>query len=347
MSRSVVPKVRIPTVDELDTSASEPAITKKTNFTRFRQGGSSTGESSTSTDQNGSISATTSKDTISSDVPPPAKRKAEEAQPQSRPIENYFPVEPSSANVQYASGSRAGGSAIVVNSRQKGNPLLRFLRNIPYEFGQTPADYILGEACCALFLSLKFHKLHSDYVHERLKDVGHAYALQVLLVQVDIPEPEQALRELNTICFNANWTLMLAWNPEEAAELLESYKIYENKPPDFLMGRQETDPRARLVDLLTAIKSITRTDAENLIVTFGSLKNMVEATEEQLAMCPGLGLKKAKRLFHAFGATWRADSDDQKQELVSFMVNDGEGTSSAPIATESDDIEMDDLFEDS
>lgn len=41
-------------------------------------------------------------------------------------------------------------------------------------------------------------------------------------------------------------TLMLAWSPEEAAKIIENYKIYENKPPDKIMEKIENDPHQKV-----------------------------------------------------------------------------------------------------
>jgi DNA excision repair protein ERCC-1 len=35
-------------------------------------------------------------------------------------------------------------------------------------------------------------------------------------------------------------TLMLAWNEVEAGRILETYKLYENKPPDMIMEKTGT-----------------------------------------------------------------------------------------------------------
>lgn len=37
-------------------------------------------------------------------------------------------------------------------------------------------------------------------------------------------------------------TLILAWSFEEAGKILETYKIYENKPADKLMEKSESSP---------------------------------------------------------------------------------------------------------
>lgn len=35
---------------------------------------------------------------------------------------------------------------------KRGNPVLSFIRNVPYEFGTTLADYEVGRTTAALFL---------------------------------------------------------------------------------------------------------------------------------------------------------------------------------------------------
>ena len=59
-------------------------------------------------------------------------------------------------------------STIQVNPCQRGNPILKEIRNVPWEFveGIVP-DYILGSHCVALFLSLRYFNLHPDYIHDR------------------------------------------------------------------------------------------------------------------------------------------------------------------------------------
>lgn len=37
-------------------------------------------------------------------------------------------------------------------SPQRGNPVLKFIRNVPWEFGDVVPDYVLGQSSCALFL---------------------------------------------------------------------------------------------------------------------------------------------------------------------------------------------------
>lgn len=67
---------------------------------------------------------------------------------------------------------------------QRGNPLLKSILNVPWEYEEMVPDYVMGRTTCALFLSLRYHNLNPDYINERLKQLGKQYELRVLLLQV-------------------------------------------------------------------------------------------------------------------------------------------------------------------
>lgn len=76
---------------------------------------------------------------------------------------------------------------IQVNPKQRGNPLLKSISSIPWEYNdQIIPDYVVGKSACVLFLSIRYHNLKPDYLHERLKEIGKNYELRVLLVHVDV-----------------------------------------------------------------------------------------------------------------------------------------------------------------
>ncbi|XP_023374726.1 DNA excision repair protein ERCC-1 [Otolemur garnettii] len=155
----------------------------------------------------------------------------------------------------------AKSNSIIVSPRQRGNPVLKFVRNVPWEFGDVIPDYVLGQSTCALFLSLRYHNLHPDYIHERLQSLGKNFALRVLLVQVDVRPA-------------------LMGCPVAFPFLIHS----------CLFPFQVTD-------CLTTVKSVNKTDSQTLLATFGSLEQLIAASREDLALCPGLGPQKARRLF--------------------------------------------------
>ncbi|XP_047457026.1 DNA excision repair protein ERCC-1 [Mugil cephalus] len=189
------------------------------------------------------------------------------------------------------------GSSIIVSPRQRGNPILKFVRSVPWEFGDVVPDYVLGQTTCALFLSLRYHNLNPNYIHDRLKQLGQTFTLRVLLVQVDVKDPHHVLKELARICIMADCTLILAWSPEEAGRYLETYKSYEKKPADLLKEQVEKDYLSKVTDSLTTVKSINKTDAITLLSTFSSVEGIISASKEELVLCPGLGPQKARRLY--------------------------------------------------
>lgn len=197
------------------------------------------------------------------------------------------------------SAAKSGSSShnLLVNPKQKGNPILKSVRNVPWEFEDIVPDYQMGRTTCALFLSLRYHNLHPEYIHERLKQLGKMYDLRVLLAQVDIKDPHHLLKNLTRICILADMTLILAWSPEEAGKILETYKVYENKPADHIMTKSESSPYLQLVQILTSIKPINKTDAMTLLARFKTLKGVILATEQQLSECPGFGATKARKLY--------------------------------------------------
>ena len=200
----------------------------------------------------------------------------------------------SQGNKPAGSGS---GSSIIVSPRQRGNPVLKFVRSVPWEFGDVAADYVMGQTTCALFLSLRYHNLNPGYIHERLRQLGRGFALRVLLVQVDVKDPQHSLKVLAPICIRADCTLILAWSPEEAARYLETYKSYEKKPADLLRERVEKDYLSVATDCLTTVRSVNKTDAVTLLSTFSSMEGIICASKEDLGLCPGLGPQKARRLY--------------------------------------------------
>jgi len=139
----------------------------------------------------------------------------------------------------------------------------------------------------------------------------------VLVVQVDVKEPHHALSQLMRVAILTEMTLMLAWSHEEAASILETYKLFENKPPDMIMEQKGPSPHEKMIEALTSIKSINKTDAVTLLGTFKTLADILRAEPEDLALCPGLGPNKAKKLYKVLHESF-------KRQVSSSQVIDAE-----------------------
>ncbi|KAG6113514.1 hypothetical protein E4U14_001716 [Claviceps sp. LM454 group G7] len=198
------------------------------------------------------------------------------------------------------------GSTILVSPRQRGNPILTSIRSIPWEYSDIPADFVLGLTTCALFLSLKYHRLHPEYIYTRIRNLQGKYDLRILLTMVDIPNHEDALRELSKTSVVNNVTIILCWSAAEAGRYLELYKSYETASFTSIRGQQASSYADRLVEFVTVPRSLNKSDAVALVASFGSLKNAINAEQEQLSMISGWGGVKVKRWTAAIEEPFRA-----------------------------------------
>ncbi|KAI1166222.1 mating-type switching protein swi10 [Nemania serpens] len=209
---------------------------------------------------------------------------------------------------------RSSGSSVLVSPRQKGNPVLAALRSLPWEYSDVPADYGLGSTTCALFLSLKYHRLHPEYIYTRIRNLQGKYNLRILLTMVDIPNHEDSLRELSKTSLINNVTVILCWSAAEAARYLELYKSYEHANFNAIKGQQATSYAEKLVEFVTVPRGINKADAISLVGSFGSIKNAVNADPEQVAIIGGWGEKKVKRWCSVVEEPFRAQQ--AKRRLV-------------------------------
>ncbi|KAB5583109.1 DNA repair protein rad10 [Coniochaeta sp. 2T2.1] len=226
--------------------------------------------------------------------------------------------------------SRSAGSSILVSPRQKGNPVLANIKSMPWEYSDIPADYGLGLTTCALFLSLKYHRLHPEYIYTRIRNLQGKFALRILLTMVDIPNHEDSLRELAKTSLVNNVTVILCWSAAEAARYLELYKSYEHQTKGgfaAIRGQQATGYAERLVEFVTVPRAINKADAVALVGTFGSLREAVNADAERVGQVGGWGEKKVKAWRRAVEEPFRI-----KKAAARGGKDKGKGGEAVPIS---------------
>lgn len=165
--------------------------------------------------------------------------------------------------------------------------MLEQIRNVSWEYSDIVPDYQVGATSAVLFLSLRYHRLHPEYIHNRINKLGRAYMLRIMLVLCDVGDHDSSLRELtkvgacslpvsrprlnsaSQVCVINDLTLMVAWSNTEVARYLELYKSFERKPPDLIKERVDDDYLSRLNNALTSVRGVNKTDVVTLATNFG------------------------------------------------------------------------------
>lgn len=232
-------------------------------------------------------------------------------------------------------GAAGTGTTILVNNCQRGNPILQHIRNVGWEYADIIPDYQVGVSSCILFLSIRYHRLHPEYVHTRIQRLAQMFTLRVLLVLCDVNDHQSAIKELTKTCLINNLTLIVAWSAEEAGRYVETYKSFEFKPPDLIKGRVGEDYVSQITNVLTQVRGVNRTDVVTLLTRFGSLKGVVGAGVEEVGLCPGFGEVKAKRLREVFNQPFRVgEGRTWKQRKTASRASSGSSATRPAAAAE-------------
>lgn len=210
-------------------------------------------------------------------------------------------------------------SKITIHPSQKGNPLIKALKNVPYEYTSIlKTDYLINGHISVLFLSLKYHKLRPEYIYERIRKAmgskvsvdsnginasttevrnttkSQNYAnLQALLLLLDSPTNYwDSLEEITKACISNGITLLLAWSFDEAGEYISMLKRLDSVPNskiqntkggkdkfDIIKGIKKQDYYSRLLGTLTSVKSINKTNVKKA-ASSGVFKNFKELIED-------------------------------------------------------------------
>uniref|UniRef100_A0ACD5TNC2 Uncharacterized protein n=1 Tax=Avena sativa TaxID=4498 RepID=A0ACD5TNC2_AVESA len=226
-------------------------------------------------------------------------------------------------------------NAILVSNRQKGNPLLKHIRNARWTFADIVPDYVIGQSSCALYISLRYHLLHPDYLYYRIRELQKNFKVRVILCHIDIEDVVKPLHEVTRTSLLHDCTLLCGWSLEECGRYLETIKVFENKPADSIREHTDNDYLSRFTHALTSIRRVNKTDVITLGSSFGSLSRIMDASMEELARCPGIGERKVKRLYDTFHEPFKRVTP--RPNLVVPDTPDREKANGTPDAAEKPD----------
>jgi len=189
---------------------------------------------------------------------------------------------------------------LYVSTKQRGNAILNFVRNVPWAYSTMVPDFIMNTTRCALFLSLKYHSLYPNYIHRRTAELKTDFTLRILLVLVDVQDNANVLLLLNKFAVTANLTLLLAWSEEEAARYLETFKAFDGKDAALIQKKEQTNFVDQVADFLGTCKGVNKTDSAQLLQQFSNVRSLMEADMDELGLVTGMGEVKVRRLHEAF-----------------------------------------------
>lgn len=189
---------------------------------------------------------------------------------------------------------------LYVSNKQRGNAILSFIRNVPWAYTDMVPDYIMSTTRCALFLSIRYHSLHPEYIHKRVASLRTDFALRVLLVLVDVKDNATVLAFLNKYAVTNKLTLVLAWSEEEAARYLETWKAFDGKDAALIQKKEQANFVDQVADFLGTCKGVNKTDSGQLLQQFSNVRSLMEASMDELGLVTGMGEVKVRRLHEAF-----------------------------------------------
>ncbi|PRT56018.1 Mating-type switching protein swi10 [Wickerhamiella sorbophila] len=189
-----------------------------------------------------------------------------------------------------------GKAALIINGkRQRKNPLLAHLKHIEcvYE-DDIKADFVTGATSCVLFLSMSYHQVMGQYIYKRMAKLGRDFELRILLVQVDVENPTESLKELTKLAIHNDYALIVAWSAAEAADYLREFKRKERSTGESLKGSTKSDYKDQLAQVLGKVRGINRTNALSLSTNYGSFRQIVRGAASVDRM-EGFGDLKSER----------------------------------------------------
>lgn len=230
-----------------------------------------------------------------------------------------------------------------ISTRQRGNPILAHIRNVPHGYSTMVPDYIFAPVRCGLFLSLRYHNLHPNYIHRRIAELKSDFEYRLLLCYVDLDDNTSPLLFLNDLCCQNNLSLILAWSEEEAARYLETVTAFDGKEKEATLIRGEkhfTDLQDQVHHALKAARNLQKKDAGHLMNQFGTFRNLTKASVEELSVCPGMGPKKVRRLYEAFHRPFSTEVARKRKKQKQEENNAKEAAAEKASSKTSNDVDI-------
>jgi DNA excision repair protein ERCC-1 len=195
---------------------------------------------------------------------------------------------------------RAMKLPLSVSHRQQGNPMIPALESgAEVTFvDSSVADFMIGKDLAVLFLTLKYHRQHPDYLTERLRGFRGSFPVRILLFLVNDDNPDRIISRLTSVTFANNMNFIPAFTYEEAARWLLTLYNTQESGVDDLKAMNESQVETA-TDALHAL-GLSRREAEALLMGFPTVADVIMAPKEAIAKGSTLNEKKIDSLYAMF-----------------------------------------------
>lgn len=196
---------------------------------------------------------------------------------------------------------------IIVDSREKNSKILFYLKKegVDLDFKQLDSgDYILSDRVAVEYK--KGEDLLSSIIDgrlfEQLGSITNAYQIPILLIE-GFPSggihPEAIAGALSSFMIDFGVSIIQTQTSEETAVILKRIAMREQKtkkrPTLIRKAMRISNPKENSVQVISSFPGINRTLASRMLEAFGSIKEVLNSTEEELTEIEGVGPKKSKK----------------------------------------------------
>ncbi|MCK5159123.1 MAG: hypothetical protein KAR08_08195, partial [Candidatus Heimdallarchaeota archaeon] len=197
---------------------------------------------------------------------------------------------------------------IIIDSREKNSKILFYLKKegIKLEFKQLDCgDYILSDR-----VALEYKKgedllssIIDGRLFEQLGSLTNAYQIPILLIE-GFPSggihPEAIAGALSSFVIDFGVSIIQTQNSEESAAIIKRIAMREQKTkkrkPLIRKSMKMGNPNENAIQVISSFPGINRTLATRLLEKLGSIRKIVNASEDELKEIEGLGVKKSQKL---------------------------------------------------
>ena len=147
---------------------------------------------------------------------------------------------------------------------------------------------------------------------KKREEVHNRPFLQRILILIlnNLQSNEQVVEELCAKCVGSDVSLLLCWNPCEAASLITEMKTYEKRGNNIIRKSVGTDLHSQAMNVLTSIDGINvgfpircdvkKDNASVLMRKYATMSDIMTAQLSDLEEIPGMGTHRVLNLFKAF-----------------------------------------------